>query len=328
MTSPANQRSRTLYIMKILLEETDAENPLSMKEILSELERYGMSAERKAIYGDLDLLRRYGLDVRSKRGHGVGYYIASRAFSLPELKLLVDAVQSSRFLTARKSDELIKKLASLTSVHQAKQLRRAVYVAERPKTINETVCQNIDSIHFAINNNKKITHKYFDYDVRKQMIYRRSGAEYESNPIALCWASDNYYMIAYGAKYDGLTHYRVDRMSEVAALDKPQDKFDRKRFNAAEHAKRFFGMYGGEIVRAEMVFDNSLVNVVLDHFGKNIRISARPDGKFEVTADVSLSPVFLAWLFQFGDKAEIKAPEKLIDDMTEGAAKILKKYSR
>jgi predicted DNA-binding transcriptional regulator YafY len=257
------------------------------------------------------------LDIETQRSKTTSYYIANRQFELPELKLLVDAVQSSRFITKKKSNELIAKLSSLTNEAQAKQLRRQVYVAGRAKSFNEMSYYSVDAIHTAINDRKKIAFKYFDYDVKKKRVYRKKAAMYVATPITLCWDNDNYYLIAYSADYDELRHYRVDRMSDTETLNEPADSFDNKKFNVADHIKRIFGMYSGDLVHATLSFDNSLVNVVLDYFGKDVALTAKDDGLFEVKADVSVSPVFLAWMFQFGDNAKIKAPESLLAAMRE-----------
>ena len=315
MSDFANQRMKLLYLMKILLDKTDEQNPMTVKKIISELASYGIQAERKSIYTDLELLRVYGLDVEAVRSKTTGYYIAERQFELPELKLLVDAVQSSRFITKKKSAELIRKLSSLTSSEQAKVLRRQVFVADRAKSINETVYYSIDQIHYAINENRKISFKYFDYDISKNRIYRKKGELYITTPVTLCRNDDNYYLITYKAKYGNLTHYRVDRMSDVNVKDEPGDAFDKSRFNVAQHAKRVFGMYEGEVVRARLSFANTLVNVVLDHFGKDVRMIAADDGWFDIYVDVSISPVFLAWMFMFGDNAKIKEPDVLVSSM-------------
>ena len=312
-----NQRAKLLYLMKILLCQSDEQNPMTVTEIITELDAYGIKSERKSIYSDLEILRQYGLNIETQRSKTTSYYIAHRQFELPELKLLVDAVQSSHFITEKKSDELIAKLSSLTSASQAKQLQRQVYVAGRAKTMNETVYYSIDQIHTAINEGTKISFKYFDYNANKKRVYRKDGKNYVTTPVMLCWSDDNYYLIAYSAQHDGLTHYRIDRMSEVVTLHEDADGFDRKRFNAADHVKRVFGMYSGELIRATLAFDNSLVNVVLDHFGKGIKITPRRSGWFEIYVDVSVSPVFLAWMFQFGERAEIKEPESLISAMRE-----------
>lgn len=321
MPSSPNQKMKLIYLMKILLERTDENNVLTIQELLVALAEYDIKAERKSIYTDMEMLRGYGLDIEMRQTKTFGYYVASRQFELPELKLLVDAVQSSRFITHKKSDELIKKLASLTSNAQAKQLRRQVFVADRPKAINESVYYNIDAIHIAINEGYKISFKYFDYDLSKKRAYRKDGELYSHTPLALCWNDDKYYLICHSAKYDNFTHYRVDRMSDVAVCEEKADKIDRNRFNISEHIKQVFGMFGGEVVNATLRFDNSLINTVLDRFGTGIVLKKHGD-TFDISVDVSESPVFLSWMVQFGTKAEIIAPDslraamrKLIDDL-------------
>ena len=326
MASSSNQKLKLLYLLKILLDKTDAQAPITIVEIVDALAGHGIKAERKSLYSDMELLRQFGIDIEMQRSKTVGYYIAERQFELPELKLLVDAVQSCRFITERKSEELIKKLSSLTSSQQAKQLCRQVFVADRAKTINETVYYSIDQIHHAIGEGKKIAFKYFDYDVEKKRVFRRQGELYLATPVNLCWNNDNYYLIAYSAKYDDFTHYRVDRMSGVDVLGEDGDKFDKGKFNIAEHAKRAFGMYDGEVVRARLAFDKSLVNVVLDHFGKDVLILPSAEGWFEISVHVSISPVFLAWVFQYGNCAAIKEPNSLILAMRELAEKSIQRY--
>ena len=310
MPSSPNQKMKLLYLMRVLLERTDEDHALTIQEILSALSGYGIKAERKSIYTDLELLRQYGLDIEMVQTKTFGYYVASRQFELPELKLLVDAVQSSRFITRKKSEELIKKLSSLTSVHQAKQLRRQVFVADRPKAINESVYYTIDAIHAAINDGRKIQFKYFDYNFSKTRVYRRDGERYTHTPLALCWNDDKYYLICYSSKHDGFTHYRVDRMSEVSVSEEKADRIDNKRFNVSEHIKQVFGMYGGEVVEATLCFDSSLINTVLDRFGGDIGLYKTGEC-FEIHVEVAESPVFLSWIMQFGDKAEIIAPDSL-----------------
>lgn len=324
MPSSPNQKMKLLYLMRILLEKTDGEHALTLREILTELQGYGIQAERKSIYSDLELLRQYGIPIETRKSKSYGYYVDGGQFELAELKLLVDAVQSSRFISSKKSEELIKKLSSLTSVHQAKELKRQVYVADRPKTVNESVYYTIDAIHTAINHGQKISFRYFDYDTAQKRVYRKAGESYCQTPVALCWSDDNYYLICYSIKYDGFTHYRIDRMSHVAVRDEEADQFDKKRFNLAQHAKRTFGMFSGQKVRATLSFDNSLVNVVLDRFGKGVLLHKRGDC-FEINVEVSASPVFLGWIFQFGGKAKIVAPESLqkaMEQMLEESAKM------
>jgi len=310
-----NQPLKLLYLMKILLDKTDENHALTIKELSDELAAYGIKAERKTLYGDLERLSLFGLDIVKKRDKSVRYYIASRQFELSELKLLVDAVQSSRFITEKNSMELIAKLSSLTSIEQAKQLKRQVYVTGRVKSFNTSTYYSVDAIHAAINDNRKITFKYFDYNIHKKPVYRKNGALYQVTPIRLCWSEDKYYLIAYNAEHGELRNYRVDRMSNVTALEEATDDFDRKKLDINEHIRRMFGMYSGEVVRATLSFDESLVNVVFDYFGKDVTLTGKDNGRFEVTANVSVSPVFLGWMFQFGDRAEVIKPDSLIDAM-------------
>lgn len=325
MAGAPNPKMKLLYLMKIFLERTDEEHALSMQEILNALAEFRIKAERKSIYTDMELLRQYGLDIEMVKTKTVKYYISSRDFELPELKLLVDAVQSSHFITAKKSNELIKKLSALASVHQAKQLKRQVYLAEQAKPLNESIYYNVDAIHTAINEKHKISFQYFDYNVDKKRVYRRDGELYIHTPVALCWNDDKYYLICYNTKYDDFTHYRVDRMNKVEVLEEKAEKIDNKRFSIAEHTKKNFGMFGGELTQATLRFDNELVNAVLDKFGTDVLLSKKGE-QFEITVEVSNSPVFLSWIFQFGEKAEIIAPEGLRLSMKESIEKVRGKY--
>ena len=227
MPNAPNQKLKQLYLMKILLEQTDEEHPMSVKDLIGQLDLYGISAERKSLYADIERLTDYGINVVSQKTNTVGYFVGDRQFELAELKLMVDAVQSSRFISAKKSAGLIKKIAALGSVHQAKQLNRHVFVDGQPKTINENVLYNVDAIHAAINENRKISYKYFDYNAKKRRVYRKNGELYIQTPVALCWKDDSYYLIAYSAKHDGFAHYRVDRMNNVSVLEEPRDSIGR-----------------------------------------------------------------------------------------------------
>jgi len=327
MPASHNQRARPLYVMKILLEKTDIQNTLSMNELLDELAAHDITAERKSIYSDLETLKQYGLDIKTIRSKTTSYYISNRQFELPELKLLVDAVQSSRFITKKESDDLISKLSSLASLAQSRSLKRKVYVSGRPKSSNEQTLYNVDVIHSAIIDDKAVAFKYFDYDVRKKRVFRKDGAVYLVTPVSLCWDSDKYYLVAFSTEHNDFRHYRVDRMSDVALSDEPTADIGIKGFNIAEYSKRMFGMYGGEVIRATLMFDNALVNVVLDYFGSDVVIIPQEAGQFEVSVDVSVSPVFLAWIFQFGKRAEVKSPNSLISAMKKLLEENMQTYS-
>ncbi len=302
------QRLKILYLYKILLERTDELHSISMSEIINALDHYGISAGRKALYEDIEALRTFGLDIKQLKGNKFGYYLASRDFELPELKLLADAVTSSRFLTEKKSNELLKKIESLSSVHEAKQIHRQVYIANRVKAMNERIYINVDTIHSAITEGKKISFKYFDYDVQKKKKYR-DGIRICS-PYALSWNEERYYLIGYYKKYDRITNFRIDRMEAITILGeasepKPDD------FNLAEYMNSSFSMFSGEPEEVKLRFQNKLVSSVIDRFGKDIMIIPDGDEYFTVRVKVKAEPPFFAWLFQFGSKAKIIEPEAL-----------------
>ena len=318
MPRSSNQKLKLLYIAKILLEKTDDNHIMSSQDIVNALATYDVPAIRKTIYDDIEYLRQYGMDIELKRGNEGGYFVASRDFELPELKLLVDAVQSSRLITGKKSNELIQKLSKLTSAAQAKQLKRHIYINGRAKALNETVYYSIDAIHAAINEGRKISFKYFDYNTRKKRIYRRNDKPYIRTPIAMCWNEDKYYLLTYNPAYeDAYATYRVDRMANVEILDEKADKYDKKTFSVAEYIRKTFGMYAGETVLAKIAFHESLVSVVLDHFGSDTQMTDIGGNRFSINVEVSNSPVFLGWIFQLGDKVEIIEPENLRSAMCD-----------
>ena len=323
---PSSPKLKHLYLMKIMLDKTDSQNPMTVPEIIDDLAQYGIKAERRAIYDDLNVLRVFGIDIKKVKSKTVGYYVASRQFALPELKLLVDAVQSSRLITSKMTDQLIQKLAALTSATQAKQLRRQVFVAGRSRTPNESVYDNVDAIYAAINDGKKITFQYFDYDLQKNRAYRKGGGLYQASPLAMLWSDDKYYLIAYCDEHKEIRHYRVDRMCGVLVLN--TDTCVIEGFDVAEYDKRIFGMYSGELVRADLRFEVSLINVVLDKFGWDVALKPAERGWFGITVDVSVSPVFLGWMFQLGKSAVITGPAKLIDAMRRHLSENMEIYSR
>ncbi len=305
------QRLKILYLYKIMLEQTDEQHPITMSEIINQLKLCGISAERKALYQDLEALCTFGLDIKQLKGNTSGYYVASREFELPELKLLADAVTSSRFLTEKKSNELLKKIEGLSSVYEAKQLHRQVFVSNRVKAMNERIYINVDTIHRAIAEEKMISFKYFDYDLNKKKKYRDDGTSRVCSPYALAWNDEQYYLIAYYDKYKNkITNFRIDRMEAVTILDedavpKPDD------FNVAEYMNSSFSMFSGESEEVKLRFDNKLINPVIDRFGKDITIVPDGDENFTVRVKVKAESPFFAWLFQFGSKARIIEPALL-----------------
>lgn len=298
----------------MLNEKTDEDNTMTINDMIAELDRYGITAERKSIYDDLEALRHYGLDIASRKSKTTDYYVASRLFELPELKLLVDAVQCSKFVTHKKSNELIKKIESLASYRQAQSLQRQVYVSNRVKTINESIYYNVDRLHAAIAENKKVSFKYFDYDIKKEKAFRKNGDKYSVSPYALSWDDENYYLITFSTKYNDFTHYRVDRMTDIDLIDEERDPLpDREHFDIAEYTKKVFNMFGGEEVLVQLQFDNSLVNAVIDRFGKDVVIGKMDESSFYIWIKVAVSSTFFAWISQFGNKIKVLSPESVIE---------------
>ena len=305
-----NQRLKILYLYRIFLECTDEEHSITMSEIISKLELYGITAARKALYEDIEALKLYGLDIVSSKGVNAGYRVVSREFELPELKLLADAVSSSRFLTEKKSRELLEKLEKLTSVYEAKQIQRQVFIADRVKAINERIYLNVDAIHRAIAEQKKISFRYFDYDISKKKRYREGIKT--CSPYALTWSDERYYLVAHYEKYNNIANFRVDRMESVEILEEEAEKYPAD-FKLSEYLKSTFSMFSGEAEEVRLRFEKSLVNSVIDRYGKNITMITDGDEHFTVRVQVKTEhpEPFFGWLLQFGTNAEIVEPLSL-----------------
>ncbi len=322
------QKLKPLYIMDFLLQNSDEDHPVSAKDIIAYLETQGISAERKSVYTDIDALNAFGLGIEQGNvGKKKGFYIGNRNFELPELKLLVDSVQSSKFITRKKTSTLIRKIEKLASVHEAKLLERQVYVTNRIKQMNESIYYNVDKIHEGISRNKQIRFKYFTYKVNKEKEYRHDGAFYQVSPFALTWDDENYYMVAYDSNNQQIRHYRVDKMDNITVTK--DDRDGQEAYNALDmglYAKKVFGMFTGKDIKVKLRFDNELVGAVLDRLGQDVMII--PDGNehFTVTADVVVSPQFFAWVCGFGNQVQIISPAEVVDQMKAHVESIAAMY--
>ena len=322
MAKNPKQKQKLLYILRYLYNKTDENHGVTVNDIIEYLDSFDIKAERKSIYDDLKTLQDFGIDICSAKSKSVEYYIASREFELYELKMLVDAVQSSKFITHKKSNELIKKLEELSSEHNAKKLQRQVVVSNRVKTMNEKVKYNIDNVHEAINLGVKISFYYYQFEVSSdasQKIVkkrRNNGEKYVVSPWAMSWDDENYYLIGYDSTADKIKHYRIDKMESVELLinEKRDGRKLFSKFDMASYSKQVFTMYGGELVDIKLRFDNSLISVVVDKFSKNVFITVNEDGTFDVCTKVMLSPTFYGWLFSFKDKVQIISPKKAKDE--------------
>lgn len=321
-----NQKLKLLYLMKILTEKTDENHMLTVPQMINELRLYDIRAERKSIYDDLEALRVFGLDIESVKSKTTGYYVASRNFELPELKLLVDSVQVSKFITYKKSLQLIKKIESLCSCHEAQALQRQVYVANRIKSINESIYYNVDKIHKAINSDKKISFQYFEYTIEKERKYKRSGERYIKSPYALHWYNENYYLISFDA-FESIKYFRVDKMIDIIITEQPRDAKEQfAKLDVAAYTKKIFGMFGGEEDTVKLEFANQLIGVVIDRFGKDVTVIPTDSKHFTVYVNVAVSPQFLAWVFGLGDQARILAPQDVVGKMKEHIQTVAANY--
>ena len=335
MPKSPNQKMKPLLLQRILLERTDEDHGLTVPELIALLEEEGVAAERKSVYSDLQTLADFGLDIVKRKESGkVVYYVGARTFELPELKLLVDAVQSSRFITHKKSNQLIQKVEGFASRYQAQQLQRQVFVANRVKTMNESIYINVDKIYEAIAANRCITYRYLDWAFRDgaaggyEKQFRRQGKTYRVSPWSLCWADERYYMIGFDSEAGLIKHYRVDKMLGIALTDEPRDGQEHfEHFDMAVYTRQVFGMFGGNEQTVTLRFENRLLGVVLDRFGEDVPIRREDADTFQVRVSVAVSPQFLSWVFSFGGGARIVSPAAVADTMREQLASVMKQYT-
>lgn len=323
MAKSSKQKLKLLYLVKILLENSDENHPMTVAEMIKRLGEYDVSAERKSIYDDLEALRLFGLDIVQAKSKSTGYYIGCREFELPELKLLVDSVQSSKFITHKKTMSLIKKIEGLASVYDAQLLQRQVYVRGRVKSMNESVYYNVDEISGAIAQDRMITFRYFEYTVTKERRFRRNGENYEVSPFALMWDDENYYMLAWDGENRQLRHYRVDKMVDISASEKKRQGAEAfASVDMSTYSKKVFGMFTGKETGVKLRFAGHLIGAVIDRFGKDVIAAPDGEGGFTVSVDVVISPQFYAWLFGFGDEVEVLYPDSVRSEIRELTEKI------
>ena len=318
MSGPVgNKKLKLLYLIRILYELTDEVHHITMEQILEKLSEYGIDAERKSIYSDIELLGVAGIDViTERRDRNFYYHIGKRNFELAELKLLVDSVQSSRFITSRKSNELIRKIESLASRYEASDLQRQVYVADRVKTENESIFYNVDHIHQAIAENRKISFQYFNWDEKKKRVLRRDGSRYNLSPWSLMWSNENYYLVAYDSEDEKIKHFRVDKMLDITVGDSAREGRDIFRnFNMGTYSRSMFGMFGGRLEQVKLLCDNDMSGVIIDRFGKDVPMLRSDEGHFTVNVNVAVSGQFFGWVTALEGRVKILEPESVVTGM-------------
>ena len=328
MAKGRNQKLKLLYLTKIFMEKTDESHALTLAEITSLLNGYEVTADRKTLYLDFEELKHYGLDIISEqRSKTVVYYLASRDFELAELKLLVDSVQSSKFITEKKSNSLIKKLESLVSEHESKQLHRQVITSGRVKTMNESILINVDSIHSAINNNRQISFQYFQWTPDKQQELRHDGQQYTISPWHLVWDNDNYYMIGYDSDSEMIKHFRVDKMLRISSGNEKREGLKKmKEFNIATYSRTLFGMLGGESTRVTLQCHNSMAGVIIDRFGKDTVMLRHDDEHFIAYVEVVPSDQFLGWIIGLSSYVQIMEPSSVVKRIKDLLSKQMELY--
>lgn len=325
MARSEKQKQKLLRVFEMLMRETDEEHGLTMTQIISRLGELGISAERKSIYDDFLVLEEIGYPVSKISAKPPEYTLDRRPLELAELKMLVDAVQVSKFVTSRKSREIISKL-SIFAGARAKELSRQVYVEDRIKTANSATIYTIDEIHRAINEKKRLEYKYFDYNANKEKVFRNGGEKYDVTPLSLMWSDENYYLVAFDERAGKIKNFRVDKMSAVCMSELPSSNNECiEGFDASEYSFRIFGMYGGREELVTMEFSEKLAGVVIDRFGMDESF-IKTDFGFKVSMRLMVSPTFFAWILGFGENARILAPASVREELTERLEKTLQLY--
>ncbi|MBE6807693.1 MAG: WYL domain-containing protein [Ruminococcaceae bacterium] len=328
MPRQGGQKLKLLYLQEILRRETDEQHPLSLKQIQDLLEQRGVFAERKSLYDDMEQLRLLGEDIVTVRDTTVRYYVGERALDIAQLRLLVDAVQSSKFITKKKSEQLIRNLESLTSRHMAGELQRQVLVSGRIKHMNESIFYNVDALHSALQENRQVKFQYFDWGMDKQQHLRREGAYYQVSPWALTWDDENYYLIAYDHRTESIRHYRVDRMLRIRQTDLVREgEQDFKRLDMARHTQKTFGMFGGQSEPVTLRCSASVAGIILDRFGQDATLIPEGEDAFVVRVSVVVSPQFFGWLTGLGTAVQVQSPAAVAQQYRLHLKEILAGYS-
>lgn len=325
MPKAPHQKGKLLKLLGILFEQSDENHPIAVPQLVQLLRAAGISAERKSIYDDIEVLRNLGYDIQLLRSKG--YFLGERIFQLAELKLLVDAVQSSRFITAKKSGQLIQKLERLTSVHQAQGLQRQVFVAGRVKSMNESIYYTIDAIHQAIGENRQISFQYFKYDRNREKVLRHGGKCYQVSPYALLRSDDNYYLVAYDGQKEEIRHYRVDKMLSINLSGLPREGLEAyQSFDLGRYARLHFGMFRGEEAEVVLRCESRMADIIIDRFGD--QVSLVPDGEDHFTCAVQLavSPQFFGWLCGLGSGIRIQSPAWVAEEMRQHLQRVMEQY--
>lgn len=328
MSRGTNQKFKLSYLSRIMLEKTDDEHSLTMPQIMAELEKYDVTAERKSVYQDFQDMDKLGIEIiKEQIGRETYYHVGSREFELAEVKLLIDVIQSSKFITQTKSRELITKIKKFVSEYQARQLQRQVFINDRVKNMNESVYYNVDDIYTAINDNRKIRFKYYKWSIEKKLIARHNGDWFVVSPWALTWNDENYYLVAFDDLDNKIKHYRVDKMMRISVEEEMREgKEIFKNFDMAAYSKATFGMYSGKKTRVHIQFPNNMCGVFIDRFGKEVSFRKVDEDHSSIAVDVAVSPQFFGWIFSLGREVKVVGPDEVVDQMRMAADEFARNY--
>ena len=328
MPKGTNQKFKLYRLAQIMMKKTDEEHYITMPEIKEALAEYDITADRKSLYNDLRDLEILGIEVEGEQdGNRYRYHVVNRPFESPELKLLVDAIQSSKFITEKKSNSLIKKLETMVSEYDAQKLQRQVYVSGRIKAMNESIYYTVDAIHNAISENKKIRFQYFQWNVKKEPQLRHGGAWYHISPWGLSWDDENYYLVGFDSEAGLIKHFRVDKMLRIALSNETREGREHfKKLDMADYARKSFGMFGGEEETVKLQVSNGLAGVIIDRFGKDVMMIPVDEDHFNVSVDVRVSRQFLGWVFSLGESVRILGPEAVVDQMKAETQRLIGQY--
>lgn len=320
-------RIKLLKIWEILCQETDEDHPMESTVLIQKLDEMGIHCERKTIYRDIDTLIACGYDIVCERGKKNQYYVLDRSFDLPELHIMLDAVQAASFITPKKTALLVDKLANLAGSRKGEVIKRNIVAFNTTKNGNENIYYSVDEIVRAITKKKKIEFQYFDYNEHHKKVYRKEGAKYIMNPYSTVFSDDNYYFLCYNDKYRTIMHYRVDRMDNVKMIDEdilPLE--ENKKFDVTKHKKEVFGMFMGQEEKVTFDVHKSLLDVIYDKFGTDIHLITVDDNTYRFTADVQISPVFMGWCCAFGEKVKIVAPDSVLEQLRKHVQQMARQY--
>ncbi|MDD4291920.1 MAG: WYL domain-containing protein [Clostridia bacterium] len=321
---------KLVKILEILRQDSDEDHYMPTPELLAKLAAQGIECERRTLYLDIQVLNDFGYEVLTEKRPGKpnGYCIVDRNFDVPELRILMDAVQAASFVTPKKTEVLLDKIADLGGSHRAELLKSNIVKFNTVKSSNESIFYSINEITQAIEQGKKVSFKYFDYDENRNRVYRKDNKRYFVNPLATVFSEDNYYLIGYYGKHEGVVHFRIDRMDVVELVpDQPKDPYKGEDIDLTKHKRQLFGMYQGNGQEVEFLADKSILDPIFDKFGESIELTVKADGKVSFKAEVQVSNVFFGWCLSFGDKLKVTAPEDITSKIEEYIGILAKQYS-